>query len=267
MSMKRTVVILSTAALAFAALLGVAAYSRANAQSSTPSAPSVVAPFEKNGLRSDFDRGPRGETSNEDLATALGITVDELDAAYQSAGSTALAQAVEAGLITQAQADELSTNGAAFPFGGRWGGWLAENGIDFNALLADALGISVDDLQSAQTETYDARIDQAVADGNLSQEQADLMKGRYALSNSQSFQSAMQTAFEDAVNQAVDEGVITQTQADLILQNSDRMMLPGFGGGPGGHGGRGGFDRHGGMGEPGAPVLPYSAPSGDASDT
>ncbi|HJW89563.1 MAG TPA: hypothetical protein VJ436_02870, partial [Anaerolineales bacterium] len=181
----------------------------------------------------------------ESLAEALGISVDELKAAYQEARQSGLDQAVEAGLITQAQADAISAGNfpsGDFPFGGRWMGWLSQNGIDFEALLAKALGIGVDDLRAAQTEAIDARIDQAVADGKLTEEQAELMKGRHALFTSESFRTAMQSAFEAAVNRAVTEGIITQSQADLILENRDGAGFPGFGG----LGGRPG--RHGGFG-------------------
>src|SRR4030042_813167 len=115
--------------------------------------------------------GPGG-ASDEDLAAALGITTDELTAAYETAKTAAIEQALEQGLITQAQADELKANDRALPFAGRWSGWLNQNGIDFNALLADALGISTDELAAARPTAFDATIDQAVADGNLPQDQA-----------------------------------------------------------------------------------------------
>jgi hypothetical protein len=182
---------------------------------------------------------------NQNLATALGITVDVLNTAYQNAYSAALKQAVSQGLITQAQADQLTTNGTAFPFGGRWDNWLTQNGIDFNTFLADALGISMDTLKAAYQTAYNTHIDQQVTNGNLTQQQADLMKGRYALSNDSTFQSSMQSAYTAAVNAAVASGVITQAQADQILSTSNNMFMPGMGGwdghgGPHGHGG-GGF--------------------------
>ncbi len=196
-------------------------------------------------------------------------TTDELTTAYQTANEAALVKAVDAGLITQAQADELRSRGQAFPFGGRGGGWFDQSGIDFEALLADALGISVDDLQAAYATAYNTRIDQAVTDGNLTQEQADLMKGQYALSHSESFQTALQSAYEAAVQQAVSDGVITQAQADLILQNqTNGKGFPGFfGPGGGDFGRRGGFDHHGGgwnavPGLPVQPAAPSTAPSG-----
>jgi hypothetical protein len=161
------------------------------------------------------------------LADALGITVDELDAAVQEANTAALAQAVEKGLITQAQADKFSLNRKGFPFGDHGGMKFNDSEIDYNSLLADALGISVEKLQSAYTDAFNARITQAIADGNLTQEQADLALGRFALGNSSNFQTAMQSAYETAVQQAVKDGVITQAQADQLLQNVPPMGLAG----------------------------------------
>ncbi len=206
--------------------------------------------------------------SDEALAQALGISTSELDAAQQKAKEAALAQAVEKGLITQAQADQLKNNPFAFPFGGRWAGWLSQNGIDFNALLADALGISTDELQAARQKAMDIEIDQAVKDGKLTQEQADLMKARRALANNSDFITAMKTAFQNAVQAAVKSGVITQAQADALLKNLDQNGWRGMGGldgampGFGGFGGRhhqGGGAWFGGM--PGVPpVTPTVTP-------
>jgi hypothetical protein len=208
--------------------------------------------------------GPEGY-SDDDLATALGITVDELNAARQKTYTTALAQAVEKGLITQAQADELTTNGTAFPYGNRWDSWLAKNGFGFDALLADSLGITVEKLQAAYTQAFNANIDQAVTNGTLTQEQADLRKGQYALRADKTFQASMQTAFEAAVQQAVKDGVITQAQADLILKNASNQGTGSFldMGGPRGSGdfggGPGGGRHGGGRGD--------NAPAGSSTDS
>ena len=86
-----------------------------------------------------------------------GITEADLTAAYQKANTAAVAKAVELGLITQAQADQMNSAGSNAPFGGRHGGWFDQSAIDFNALLADALGISVEELQAAQTQANNAR--------------------------------------------------------------------------------------------------------------
>ena len=235
-------------ALVIAAVFGTLVYRTARA-----AAPTRVAY-----AHAGFGRGPGGGYTNEDLANALGISLEELNTAYQEAADAALDQAVQQGLITQDQADQIRARGAAFPFGHRWGGWLSESGIDFDALLADALGISVDDLREAYIQAYNARIDQAVANGRITQEQADLMKGQNALFSSQGFQSAMRAAFEAAVQQAVDSGLITQAQADQILNSRAGLGFPGFRG-------FGGFGRHGrwggGLRSSPSPAVPQVTPS------
>jgi hypothetical protein len=244
--------ILVAGALVAAAVIGVAAYRTVEA----------AAPAQTSSAHLGFGRGGGGGYTNEDLAAALGITVDELSAAYQTATNAALDQAVEDGLITQAQADQIRSRGSAFPLGSRWGIWLSQNGIDYDALLANALGISVDELRAAYVEAFNTRIDQAVADGRLTQEQGDLMKGQNALFSNEAFRSSIQSAFEAAVQQAVTDGVITQAQADQILSSSSGMNF--FG--PKGFGEPGGFGRHGRPGgdlpgSPSAPTAPSATPS------
>ncbi len=239
---KKTIIMLVLGALAVAMTFGAVAYRSVFA--ATPATISTGTATLAS-LEWGIGNGPNGGYTNEQLATALGITVDELSTAYQSAYSTALKDAVAHDLITQAQVDQLSTNGIAFPFGDRWEQWLSQQGIDFNTYLADALGIGVDDLKAAYQTAYNTNIDQAVTNGNLTQAQADLMKGRYALNIDNTFQSSMQSAYTAAVNAAVASGVITQAQADQILSNSSNMFRPGMGGwgehgGPHGRGG-GGF--------------------------
>jgi hypothetical protein len=254
MSKRKTISIILVGVLALEAIGGAVAYRSVSAAASTARVQNGRGP-------GGFEGGMRGGMvgySNEDLAAALGITVDELNAAYKAANQAALDQAVKDALITQAQADQLNTEGAAFPFGGRWGGFLSQNGINFDALLANALGITVEELQAAYTQARNARIDQAVSDGKLTQEQADLMKGQSALYGNADFQSAMQTAFEAAVNKAVTAGVITQAQADLILAKG---AGPDFGMGGPGPGGFGDFGRLG-PGGPGGHGIESGVPAG-----
>lgn len=231
--------IITVIALALVAV-GAIGYQAVYAQETTPEVQAEGSPIfpdrEIQGL------GPGG--SQEELAEALGISVDELDAAVETAKANALAQAVEEGLITQAQADAYQSGERAVRGLGGWQ-WLSQNGIDYEALLADALGISVDELQAARAEAADLRLQQAVEDGRLTEEQADLIRGRQALFADETFQTSMQSAFEAAVNQAVTDGVITQAQADLILaQAAEREFgghLGGFFGGGRGHRGGGGW--------------------------
>jgi hypothetical protein len=185
-----------------------------------------------------------GGPASEELAAALGISVDDLTAAYQKATEAAVQQALDEGLITQAQADLMRTGerfGMGMHFGGRM---LGSSSIDFQALLADALGITVEQLEAAQQTAHEARLAQAVADGKITQEQADLMQARRRLHTNENFRSSMQSAHQAAIAQAVADGVITQEQADQMLSGEFGM---GRGmGGFGMHGGRGGMRGFGG---------------------
>ncbi len=214
MNRKKLLTIGIIATLGAAALFGAFAYG-----STRIASPVQAAPENRLALQMP-DRGVGDGSTQEDLASALGINVDELATAQQQAYTAAIDQALEKGLITQAQADALKQRENAFPFAGRWNGWLSQNGVDYDALLADALGITPEKLQEARTQAFNARIDQAVADGKLSQEQADLMKGRRALAADETFRASMQSAFESAVKAAVSSGVITQAQADQILEKA-----------------------------------------------
>ncbi len=62
-------------------------------------------------------------------------------------------QAVADGYLTQAQADQLKANTFGFGRGGHFGGLYEED-----QYLADALGISTDELQSAELDAHAAQI-------------------------------------------------------------------------------------------------------------
>ena len=151
------------------------------------------------------------------LADALGITVDELTAARDSARQTLLQQAVDEGKLTQEQADAIISGE----------GLRSVMGDIFNAdmmktAVADALGMTVEELDAAQ------------ADGQRLPEIAAAQGVEMS-----AVQEAVQAAHEAAIAQAVADGLITQEQADQLLNHG------GFGmGGP--HGGKGGPRGHGG---------------------
>ena len=223
-------------------------------ESTTPALPN---PFSRgNGqTRPNFDddgdgfRGQdRGTATGEDLAAALGISVEELQAAQEAANAAALEQAVADGLITQEQADQMAQFGGRAMRGGHFGAFG-----DMDELLANELGISVEALAAAQEEAQAARLAQMVEDGVLTQEQVDLMAARRAVQSHldvEGLNAAAQAAYETAVQAALDAGEITQAQADQLL--SDAAAAPGFGHFDfGGRGGRGGHSR-GGHGMPGS---------------
>jgi hypothetical protein len=231
MTKNKTRSIILLAALGLVAILGVAAYRVADA--ATPVVP-VVAHGRGFGinLKGGYDR--------ESLANALGISVDELNAAYQAASENAINQALADGLITQDQAARLSERATALRFQRGWF-FLTGSDINFDALLADALGVSVETLEAAYQQAFQTRIDQAVADGKLTETEADLVRGQQALFSNDAFRSSMKAAFEAAVQEAVENGVITQSQADQILSSQSGRLLN-FRGGMRGFGRHGGFD-------------------------
>ncbi len=241
MNMKKTFGFLAVGALALVTGLGVIGYR--TVQAAAPQASTAVQASYGIGMGPGF-RGGAGGVTDANLASALGISTTDLTTAYSKATDAALTQAVSKGLITQAQADQIRANGTAFPLNGRWIEYLTQNGIDYNSMLASALGISTDKLSAAYITAYNTGIDQAVTNGQLTQTQADLMKGEYALYNNKDFQTSMQSAFQAAVQKAVSAGVITQSQATQILQNQNNAGFPGLGG----RGDFPGFGRHGGFG-------------------
>lgn len=134
---------------------------------------------------------------------------------------------------------------------------------DHQAYLAEALGITVEELQAAQEKAHAAMIAQAVEDGVITQEQADLMAA------GQAFRAYMADAdaqsMTDALAAAVEAGAITQEQADLLTEQMGQMGRGGmfgglmergmrmFGNRDGGmfnRGGRGDFHHHGMPGMP-----------------
>lgn len=212
----------------------------------------------RHGMRG-FD-GMRG-AGGEALADALGITVEELQAAEETARAAAIEQAVVDGLLTQEQADALLANGLGhrgFP-----------PGAEHETFLAEALGISVEELQAARDEVQAARLAEMVAAGVITQEQADLMLARKAVQDyvdTDALQATLQAAYEEAVAQALADDVITQEQADALLNSRtfDLGGMRGFGGPRGHHGRSPGF---GSEGFRGFGVAPQSAPTTDSGSS
>ena len=207
------------------------------------------------------ERPAKGGADDTYLAQALGITVEELQAAQTAAWQKAIDQALAKGLITQTQADQLKTNTNGGVGRGGLGMFLVDdNAIDMNALLAEELGISADELQAARQKASELEIQARIDSGELTEEQAELMKIHQALQSyidreklsaaalgmsveelqtarqegqrtadlleaqgmtQEEYQTAYQAAFEAVIQQAVKDGVITQAQADLVLANMD----------------------------------------------
>ena len=194
------------------------------------------------------------------LAEALGITVDELQAAQSEAHTVVIEQAIEAGQITQEQADQMLDPNSVSKRGQRAFGKLGMFGsrgiVDHQTPLANALGITVEELHAAQEEAHAAAFEQAVEEGFITEEMVTKMETFRALrdyletdDSLAEARATMKVAQEGAIQQAVEDGVIAQVQADQFL-NGDG---PGSRG-PGMRDGR--FSRFGHMAPGMAPPFP-----------
>jgi transcriptional regulator with XRE-family HTH domain len=189
----------------------------------------------------------RGGASDEYLAQALGVSADELEAAKQIAYQAAIDQALADGLITQAQADAIVERAAASGrLSSRYlrGFTAGDSTIDVDALLAEALDVTADQIDAARTEAQSLALAAAVEAGDITQEQADQQQARQALKSyldEQGFSTQAQSLYETLVQQAVQAGVLTQEQADTILSDADFSSLGGRHGLDGGRGGRHGL--------------------------
>jgi hypothetical protein len=144
------------------------------------------------------------------LADALDISVEELQTARQTANYAALDEAVARGYISEERAELMKARIALMAY------------IDKDALISDALGISVDELQTAREEGKSIRslIDELELDAS-------------------DVRDAIQANYEEAVQAAVDDGIITQEQADEFLSGDGRWFI--LGGHPDRRGGPRGF--------------------------
>ena len=115
------------------------------------------------------------------LAGALGVTVEELEAAKRQVMLDRIDAAVESGWLGEERAERLrdavesgEEPGHGRGFRGPGFGWHGADGE--GAALADALGVTVEELEAAMREVVLARIDAAVESGKLSEERADAMR-------------------------------------------------------------------------------------------
>jgi hypothetical protein len=138
-------------------------------------------------------------------------------------------------------------------FGERFG---LRSDFDYDAFIADELGVTVEELQAARQAAHEAALEQAVEDGLLTQEQADLILAGNALRKyidpqeilsqalgidiaeleaakesgeslrdligdmePEAVREALQAVYEEAVQQAISAGVITEDQAKQLQEN------------------------------------------------
>lgn len=157
------------------------------------------------------------------------------------AGATLLGAVLLAPQATFAQTDD-SADAVPAPQAAPWGHGGMKFGMgdfgfgemrgEYQNHLAEALGITVEELEAAQLKARDAMIDQAVTDGTITQEQADLIQARRAFKEYYADQTDQTSqTIEEALAAAVEAGAITQEQADLLLEQHGQMGRGRFGGG------------------------------------
>ena len=200
--------------LTFAPSVSLAQSSDTTAQPAQPALPGAPMGGQRGPSGGHGFAAPLAGNHDELLADALGITAEELAAARTAAQEARLAQAVEQGLLTQEQADALQAGAATGRGPGGHFGRGFGRAIDGDELLADALGITAEELAAAQEAAAAAGLEQAVADGTITQEQADLMAAQRAFRSYTAEQA--QSAYAEALAAAVEAGAITQAQADLL---------------------------------------------------
>ena len=181
----------------------------------------------------------------QQLAEERGISLEDLQTTLKEAHLAAIDQAVIDGTLTQEQADQIKEriengpqrglDGPGFGkgrHGGRGGfGGPIHGSVDMHAVLAEALGLTVEDLAGAKAEGK--TIQQLAEERGISLE--DL-------------QTTLKEAHLAAIDQAVIDGTLTQEQADQIkerIENGPQRGLDGPGFGKGRRGGRGGFGGFG----------------------
>jgi polyhydroxyalkanoate synthesis regulator phasin len=146
------------------------------------------------------------------VADRLGVSVDSLKQAFKDAAKETIDELVAQGELDPDKAENLKARidegDGLFPFGRfgpKFGGWFAHPRIAFGVLdsAADAIGItrgelmdelrdgkslaqvaqehnvSVDDLKNAMLQDAKAKLDEAVANGDLTQERADSIYAKF----------------------------------------------------------------------------------------
>lgn len=214
-----------------AAVLGGVALAQTPGSGSSQSASATPSAAQQQ--RQAQDQAQRDQYLN-DLAKNLGVDRSKVDSALKATAKDEVTRAVQAGTLTQSEADQLNQNidSGKAPLGLGPGPGL---GGDFG-------GVGIRQLSGLQ-DAIDKAFQQTVGE---TQQQffQELQDGKTAAQGFQSHNTTAQAVGQAEVNaakpildQAVQQQKITQAQETSFLQRLQNG--PGFGGhGPGGHGGR-----------------------------
>jgi len=127
---------------------------------------------------------------------------------------------------------------------------------EYRAALAKELGVSVDKLEAAEKAAREtvflAHLDEAVADGRISEADAKELRAAAAAGNlSEKLAEQGLERLKTRLDAAVKAGEITQAQADTMLAEAKQRVADGDGFGPGLGRGFGFGGDHGGRGHHG----------------
>jgi len=171
----------------------------------------------------------------EDLAEALGLSLDEFEDAKSSAMESLIDQAVELGFITPEQAEELETEENLSRMGLHRYLSLEEMAqLDYDDIFLDVIDVTAEEFKAAVAAVQQEKLEDAVAEGKLTQEQADLITGWQALKENPKFNDTIKASYTAAIEEALADGTITQAQADALLDkledanfnNLNRRLIP-----------------------------------------
>lgn len=194
------------------------------------------------------------------VAAKLGIDTGTLETAVKSSATDQVNEQVQAGTLTQAQADQILQRiqnapadalgfGPGFGPGGHGPGDHGPGGFADRDALAQFLGITTDQLDTELDATNATLASVAQAHGKTTDE----------------LKAFLTSEAKTRLDQDVAAGRITQSEADARLaqmtQNLDAMINNPR---PAGHDGFGGPGRDGGMG---APAAPDASPTATSSAT
>ena len=171
------------------------------------------------------------------LAAQLGVTVDDLQAAADAVFEQRLTDAVANGDLTQEEADAIlaAREDGTKPEGVR-GLRLRSGDPDVaQEALAAELGVTVDALQAARDAVFEQQLADAVASGDLTQEQADAIlqaredgvpfPGRRGLHGGE-FGELNSGTLQERLDQAVESSRLTQEEADSMLERFESGEFP-----------------------------------------
>jgi hypothetical protein len=170
----------------------------------------VFAQEDGDGFPFDF-----GAKFREAIAEALGITVEEYDTAVEEARNKVADEAAAEGWLTEEQAARIKER-TEQGFGprdmgrdhmGPRGGFMGRGGDSIIGLIAEELGLSVQDLS--------AELQDGKSLGELASENGldvEAITAKYL------------TQIEENLKQAVKDGKITQERADWMLKQAEEMV-------------------------------------------